>query len=82
MDELRDCPIWWNGKDVVEAAFCEKFMDSHQLTYDGNAFFTLEGRMTDELPLRRAIYNELKDYAVKNIPHSIYRHQFPPETDY
>ena len=27
--------------------------------------------MTDELPLRRAIYNELKDYAVKNIPHSI-----------
>ena len=51
MDELRDCPIWWNGKDVVEAAFCEKFMDSHQLTYDGNAFFTLEGRMTDVLSL-------------------------------
>lgn len=71
MDELRDCPIWWNGKDVVEAAFCEEFMDCHQLTYDGNAFFTPEGRMTDELPLRRAIYNELKDYAVKNIPHSI-----------
>ena len=39
-------------------------MACHQLTYDGNAFFTLEGRMTDELPLRRAIYNELKDYAV------------------
>ena len=71
LDELRDCPIWWNGKDVVEAAFCEEFMDCHQLTYDGNAFFTPDGRMTDELPLRRAIYNELKDYAVKNIPHSI-----------
>lgn len=71
MDELRDCPIWWDGKDVVEAVFCEEFMDCHQITYDENAFFTPEGRMTDELPLRRAIYNALKDYAVKNIPHSI-----------
>lgn len=25
MDELLDCPIWWNGKDIVEAAFCEEF---------------------------------------------------------
>ena len=31
MDELHDCPIWWNGKDIIEAAFCEEFMDDHRL---------------------------------------------------
>lgn len=71
MDELLDCPIWWNGKDIVEAAFCEDFTRNHQLAYDCNAFFTPDGRMTDELPMRREIYHELKIYAVKNVPHTI-----------
>ena len=43
MDELLDCPIWWNGKDIVEAAFCEEFTRNHQLAYDCSAFFTPEG---------------------------------------
>lgn len=71
MDELRDCPIWWNGRDIVEAAFCEEFTCNHQLAYDCSAFFTPEGRMTDELPMRREIYHELKNCAVKNVPHTI-----------
>ena len=71
MDELRECPIWWNGKDIIEAAFCEEFMDDHQLAYDSSAFFTPEGRMTDELPMRREIYHRLKICAVKNVPHTI-----------
>ncbi len=71
MDELLDCPIWWNGKDIVEAAFCEDFIRNHQLGYDCNAFFTPDGRMTDEHPLKQKIYHELKICAVKNVPHTI-----------
>ena len=71
MDELRECPIWWNGKDIIEAAFCEEFMDDYQLAYDSSAFFTPEGRVTDELPMRREIYHRLKICAVKNVPHTI-----------
>ena len=71
MDEQLDCPVWWNGKDIVETAFCEEFMDDHRLAYDNSAFFTPEGRMTDELPMRREIYHRLKICAVKNVPHTI-----------
>ena len=71
MDEQLDCPVWWNGKDIVETAFCEEFMDDHRLTYDNSAFFTSEGRMTDERPLKQEIYHELKVCAVKNVPHTI-----------
>lgn len=67
MDELLDCPIWWNGKDIVEAAFCEEFTRNHQLAYDCSAFFTPEGHMTDERPLKQKIYHELKICAVKNV---------------
>ncbi len=71
MDEPRNCPIWFNGKDILEAVFCEEFMSTHKLAYENNAFFTPNGRMTDELPLRREIYRRLKFCAVKNIPHTI-----------
>ena len=71
MDELRDYPIWFNGKDILEAVFCEEFMSTHKLACENNAFFTPNGRMTDELPLRREIYRRLKICAVKNIPHTI-----------
>ena len=71
MDELLDCPIWWHGKDIVEAAFCEEFTRNHQLAYDCSAFFTPEGHITDERPLKQKIYHELKICAVKNVPHTI-----------
>ena len=71
MNELLECPIWWNGKDIVEAAFCEEFMKEHKLAYDCNAFFTPDGRMTSDIPLRREIYHRLKICAVKNVPHTI-----------
>ena len=25
-------PIWFNGKDILEAVFCEEFMGTHKLT--------------------------------------------------
>ena len=71
MTEQFDCPVWFNGKDIIEAAFCDEFMDEHQLTYDSSAFFTPDGRMTDERLLKQEIYHCLKFCAVKNVPHTI-----------
>ena len=31
MDEPRNCPIWFNGKDILEAVFCEEFMSTSWL---------------------------------------------------
>ena len=71
MKDQHNYPIWFNGKDILEAVFCEEFMETHKFLYENNAFFTPDGRMTDELPLRREIYDEIKICAVKNIPHTI-----------
>ena len=64
-------PLWFNGKDILEAVFCEEFLETHPLAFENSSFFTPEGRMTDELPMRREIYRLLKVCAVKNIPHTI-----------
>ena len=46
-------------------------LNNHKLIFTNGAFFTTEGRMTDELPLRGKIYEELKHCAVNNVPRKI-----------
>ena len=88
----QDPPIWFDGKDINEAVYCEQFLKTHRILHTENAFFTPEGRVTDELPLRGAIFEELKICAVKNIPRTInnivevmklasHVGDFPPEAD-
>lgn len=43
---------WYDGQSINEAAFCREFLASHKLLYTENSFFTPEGRMTDEAPLK------------------------------
>ena len=43
-------------------------MQTHKIIFTNGAFFTPEGRVTDELPLRGEIFEELKCCAVSNIP--------------
>ena len=50
------CPLWFDGKNVNEAMFCQEFLTKHRLLYTENAFFTVNGRMVDETPLKSAIY--------------------------
>lgn len=66
-----DCPIWFDGKDINEALFCDEFLGNHKIVYASRTFFTPEGRVTDELPLRGEIYDSIKCCAVKNIPRTI-----------
>ena len=64
-------PIWFDGKSINEALFCDGFLSRHKIIYTNGAFFTPDGRVTDELPLRGEIFEELKCCAVSNIPRKI-----------
>ena len=45
-------PVWFDGKSINEALFCDDFLGRHKIIYTNGAFFTPDGRVTDELPLR------------------------------
>ena len=51
-------PVWFDGKNINEALFCEEFLQTHKILFTNGAFFTSEGRVTDELPLRGEIFEE------------------------
>ena len=85
-------PIWFDGKSINEALFCDDFLGRHKIIYTNGAFFTPDGRVTDELPLRGEIFEELKCCAVSNIPRKISNivelmklaalvEDFPPKAD-
>ena len=64
-------PAWFDGTSINEALFCEEFLREHRILFANRAFFTPDGRLTDELPLRGEIYEKLKCCAVNNIPRKI-----------
>ena len=85
-------PIWFDGQNINEALFCEEFLQERRIIFANGAFFTPDGRVTDDLPLRGEIYEKLKFCAVNNIPRKITNilevlkleaqvPDFPPEQD-
>ena len=85
-------PVWFDGKSINEALFCDDFLSRHKIIYTNGAFFTPDGRVTDDLPLRSEIFDELRCCAVSNIPRKISNivelmklaalvEDFPPEAD-
>ena len=66
-----DAPIWFDGTNINEALFCDEFLSSRKIIFANGAFFTPDGRVIDDLPLRGEIYEELKCCAVNNIPRKI-----------
>lgn len=85
-------PIWFDGSNINEALFCEEFLHERRIIFANGAFFTPDGRVTDDLPLRGEIYEKLKCCAVNNIPRKISNilevmkleaqvEDFPPEQD-
>ena len=85
-------PIWFDGQNINEALFCEEFLRERRIIFANGAFFTPDGRVTDDLPLRGEIYDKLKFCAVNNIPRKITNilevlkleaqvPDFPPEQD-
>ena len=85
-------PIWFDGQNINEALFCEEFLQERRIIFANGAFFTPDGRVKDDLPLRGEIYDKLKFCAVNNIPRKITNilevlkleaqvPDFPPEQD-
>ena len=85
-------PVWFDGQNINEALFCEEFLRERRIIFANGAFFTPDGRVTDDLPLRGEIYDKLKFCAVNNIPRKITNilevlkleaqvPDFPPEQD-
>ena len=85
-------PVWFDGQNINEALFCEEFLHERRIIFANGAFFTPDGRVTDDLPLRGEIYDKLKFCAVNNIPRKIANilevlkleaqvPDFPPEQD-
>ena len=58
--QATEYPVWFNGKTVNEALFCEEFLREHKMLFTNGAFFTPDGRVTNPLPLRREIYDKLR----------------------
>ncbi len=90
--QLSNLPVWFDGANINEAAFCDEFLHTHKILFAHNAFFTPEGRITDDLPLRGEIFEMLKCFAVNNIPRKVrnilevmklaaHVEDFPPEGD-
>jgi putative DNA primase/helicase len=88
----NEWPVWFDGKSINEALFCKEFLHECKIIFANGAFFTPDGRVTDDLPLRGEIYDKLKCCAVNNIPRKISNilevlkleaqvADFPPEQD-
>ena len=67
----NEWPVWYNGKSINEAIFCRQFLVSHPLVYTDGAFFTVEGRMTDESSLQGEIYSMLQSCASTSVTKKI-----------
>ena len=68
---LDGWPAWFDGKSINEALFCQHFLKTHAVIYTDNAFFTPEGCMMDDAPLKADIYAMLEDYASTSITKKI-----------
>ena len=90
--KFADGPVWFDGTNINEALFCDEFLNRHKIIFANGAFFTPDGRVTDDIPLRGAIYEELKCCAVFRIVGVVviflevmklaaHVEDFPPEAD-
>ena len=66
-------PAWFDGKKINEVLFCEEFLQEHPLLCVHDAFFTTEGRVTDETMLKKEILDRIKPYVTSGVAKQIGR---------
>lgn len=85
-------PVWFDGQNINEALFCEEFLHECKIIFTNRAFFTPEGRVTDDIFLRSEVYEKLKNYTISSVPQKIKNimellkleamvEDFPPQPD-
>lgn len=73
-------PVWLEeGYRINESVFCETFISTHKIVFCNGFFFTEDGRVTDEMPLRSTIYSQgqfrrlaVPGRLIKEAQHGIY----------
>ena len=58
-----DNPVWFDGRKINEALFCEEFLRKYPMVTVNGAFFTVNGRVHDENRLKKVIYDRIKCYV-------------------
>ncbi|WP_417084157.1 DUF5906 domain-containing protein, partial [Evtepia gabavorous] len=64
-------PVWFDGQNINEALFCEEFLQERRIIFTNRAFFTPDGRVTDDIVLRGEVYEKLKNYTISSVPQKI-----------
>lgn len=64
-------PVWFDGQNINEALFCEEFLQERRIIFANRAFFTPNGRVTDDIFLRSEVYEKLKSYTISSVPQKI-----------
>lgn len=60
-------PEWMDDNKINEVLFCADFLDAHPMISINGAFFTVEGRISDENRLKKIIYDRIKPYVTTGI---------------
>ena len=90
--KLKSVPIWYDGKTINEIIFCEEFLKRYRLIYTEGAFFSTEGKISDESKIKTWILDEIKEYVTSSITKKIHNitellklsacvESFSPQTD-
>lgn len=56
-------PDWVGGKRIDEVKLAKEYKEATGLVYADGAFFTVDGRVTNEEGMRKVIYNAIKEYV-------------------
>lgn len=62
-----DQPIWFDGKHINEALFCEEFLREHPMVSVNGAFFTVDGIVSDVNNLKKEIYQRIKSCVTSGL---------------
>ena len=64
-------PLWLKKGSIDEVKFCQQFRAEHDVVFADGAFFTTEGRISDERVLRQWIYEMLCDHVGSNVSRKV-----------
>lgn len=62
MDEETSV-LWLDGDSIIESVFCDEFLHEHPMKCIGHSLFTTEGIISDEIQLRKMIYDKIEPYV-------------------
>ena len=60
-------PAWVMGKRINEVKCAKEYMEAAGIVYADGAFFTVDGRITDEVAMRKEIFDAISPYVTSGV---------------